>query len=290
MPPVIGRAVALRGVASPQSTQQVAVLTCVADPVLRARLYDAVGGKGVLQFVPTFSALIAGLRANSLTNSLAIGVIVVPPRDATGREAAPVVREIAAGYPDIALVAHCRAGVEHSADIRGLAVAGVHEFLFDGDDSRLALRSVLESARQGCAAERVMAHLTRVLPEKVHPLVDACLARPAAVRTVEHLADVTGLHRKTLYNQCIQAGSPGPAELVVWCRLALVAYLLERTARTVESIADELEFASPTALRNTIKRYTGLRATQMRVPGGLDGVISALTVRVGKSPLGLHMV
>ena len=43
-----------------------------------------------------------------------------------------MVREIAATFPRIALVAYCRAGVQDSADIRALAVAGVHDFIPHG--------------------------------------------------------------------------------------------------------------------------------------------------------------
>lgn len=59
----------------------------------------------------------------------------------------------------------------------------------------------------------------------------------------------------------------------------MVAYMLETTACTIERIAIELGYASDTALRNTIKRYTGPRAGQIRNAGGVDAVVSALEAR-----------
>jgi len=48
---------------------------------------------------------------------------------------------------------------------------------------------------------------------------------------------------------------------------------------TIERIAIELGYASDTALRNTIKRYTGQRAGQIRNAGGVDAVVAALEAR-----------
>jgi AraC-like DNA-binding protein len=262
------------------------ILTCVSDSNLRARLSDAIRDRGTLRFVPTFGELLASLRTSSANTN----AVVIPPRDSAGREATSVVPDIAAHFPRIAIVAYCRSGVENSFDIRSLAVAGVHEFLFTGDDSRLSVRAVLEGAERECASELVMTTLARILPAKVHPIAEACLMRPRVVKTVEHLACALGVHRKTLYNQCLAAGSPHPAELVAWCRLGLVAYMLARTGRTVESLANEFEFASPTALRNAMKRYSRLRASEIRASGGIECIARALRERMAKLHPQLHVI
>jgi AraC-like DNA-binding protein len=105
------------------------------------------------------------------------------------------------------------------------------------------------------------------------------LARPDAIKTLPDLAAALGVHRKTLFNHCRKAGFLAPAELVAWARLAMVAYMLETTACTIERIAIDLGYASDTALRNTIKRYTGQRAGQIRNAGGVDRVIRELDER-----------
>ena len=51
-----------------------------------------------------------------------------------------MVREVAAGRPRTAIVVWCDAGAHHSVEIRALAVAGAHQFLFAGiDDHGIAL-------------------------------------------------------------------------------------------------------------------------------------------------------
>ena len=285
----MGRAVELHHVArsAPALAEPAGpvVLTCVADPGLLARLSDALRGRGVLRIAPTLTHLVAALEAAPS----AFDIIVIPatlgPGDHIERSVPSIVRDMAGVAPHAAVVAYCRTAGSCGADIRGLAIAGVHEFLFAGDDSCIALRQVLDTARRECAAERVLAELTRVLPERVHPLAEACLSRPAEVRTVEDLANQVGLHRKTVFNQCVDSGLAGPSELIAWCRLALAGYLLHHTRRTVESVADQLEFPSVTALRNMLKRYTGLRANDVRSRGGTSAVVAALARRLARTML-----
>jgi AraC-like DNA-binding protein len=234
-------------------------------------------GRAEIRFAENFGELRELLR--HLTGE--IGAVIVCPSDRAGMPAATILREIARARPDVPLVAYCRAGVEHSADIRGLAAAGVHEYLFAGiDDSGIALRAVLDSARRECATDAVLQRLGPLLPKRLQTFAEYCLAQPATTKSVAGVASMLGVNRKTLVNHCAQEGCPPPAELIAWCRLVLVAYLLERTDRTVESIALELDFPSDTALRNMMKRYTGLRAIEVRQRGGVACVLDALSRRL----------
>jgi transcriptional regulator GlxA family with amidase domain len=79
-------------------------------------------------------------------------------------------------------------------------------------------------------------------------------------------------------NHLRAAAAPPPQELLAWCRLSVVAELLSTTPRTIESIALQLDFPSDTALRNMMKRYTGLRATDVRTRGGIRCVMDALAI------------
>jgi methylphosphotriester-DNA--protein-cysteine methyltransferase len=82
---------------------------------------------------------------------------------------------------------------------------------------------------------------------------------------------------------------------MTWARLALVGFFLDNTGCTIETIAAELSFASDTALRNTIKRYVGRRATEIRQTGAFHAVVVAFSerIRFGHPPAretSLHLV
>jgi AraC-like DNA-binding protein len=263
------------------------VIACELDQQQRARVLDAFRGRVDVHFVDALTEIATVLRSTIED----VDIIVLPAVDRPGTEGTVerVVREIVVQRPRVAIVAYCPPGARYSSEIRALTAAGVHEFVFAGiDDQGTAFRTVLAKARRGCAADWVMNQLRPVVPARLHRLLEAILAHPDRVVSIPTLAGELGVHRKTLFNWCERAAFLPPAELLAWARLALVAYHLESTGCTVETIALELAYPSDTALRNTIKRYTGLRASDIRSRGGVACVLDALGRRVMKLQVGLH--
>jgi len=213
-----------------------------------------------------------------------IDVLVVPSFVPDGEGALTLIREVAISRPNTAIVAYCQAGTQFTSNIRSLAIAGVHQFLFAGvDDVGVSLRTVLSAARRQCAAECVLRQLALVLPPMLLPIAEIALAKPEVIVDTTGLAEALGMHRKTLIARCAKSHFIGPAELLRWTRLALVAHLLETTGCAISRIAIELSFPSDTALRNLLKRYTGVRASSLRAAGGVDFVIQCLDRRVQAS-------
>jgi AraC-like DNA-binding protein len=256
----------------------------------RARLVDATRGRAELRVVESFDQLRRALRSTIDD----VDVVVLPPRDSAGSDAVHLIRELVVERPRVALVAYCHAGSQYSTDLRALAAAGVHQFVFNGiDDSGVAFRAVLDAARRNCGAEWVMRQLAPVIPASLHPMVEATLAAPDVVTNLPTLAAVLHVHRKTLFNRCERADFLAPAELVAWVRLALVAYLLATTGCSIETIAMELAYPSDTSLRNAMKRYTGFRGGEIRERGGVDAVVRALRKRLtdtNHAGTALHLV
>lgn len=255
------------------------VLSCALDLRQRARLCEAVRQRAAVRDVDSFQELSVALR--SVPEH--VDCIVLGARDRTGAEATAAIREITTLRPRTAVIAYCRAGIHHSSDLRALAIAGVHQFVFDGiDDTGVAFRTVIEAGRQTCAAEWLMRQLTPLVPPALHPMLEAALAKANEITTVSELAAKLGVTRTTLFNRCVRAGSLMPEELLTWARLSVVAFFLETTGSTIEAIAYQVGFASDTALRNTMKRYTSLTASQVRASGGVTRVVAALRSRLGR--------
>jgi AraC-like DNA-binding protein len=248
------------------------VLALITGRLERLRVATAVGSHAVVRFVGATDEVLTHLDESPALPT----ALIVEPRDCDGRSTADVVRQLANAHPELAIVAYCHAGYEHSRDILELAAAGAHELLFHGiDDSGVALRGVLTSASQACAAAQVMHAIASDIPAALLPLFEFCLAYPERATSVQAVAHVLGVHRKTLVNYCAQASLPPPGAILAWCRLLLVGHFLETPGRTVEGIALRVEFASATALRNMLRRYTGLRPQQVRERGGLRCIVDA---------------
>ncbi len=248
------------------------VLALITGRLERLRIATAVRGHAVVRFVGTTGELLAQLGQSS---SLPVALIV-EPRDCDGRATTAIVRQLADAHPALPIVGYCHAGYEHSRDILDFGLAGAHELLFHGiDDSGVALRGVLNSAGQACAATQVLKMIASDIPGPLLPMFEFCLAYPERATSVQAVAHVLGVHRKTLVNYCAQASLPPPGAVLAWCRLFLVGHFLETPSRTVEGIALRVEFASASALRNMLRRYTGLRPQQVRERGGLGCVVDA---------------
>ena len=238
----------------------------------QARIRDAVRNNEPVRSVSELSELWKLLQGSTAQVDL-----VVVNAAAGSANVTDVVRRIVRERPRAAIVAYCTPGVQAAASLRSLAAAGVHQFLLEGsDDSPVALRAVLQAARRQCAADWVLSEMSGCFSPAVHPLLETALTAPGEVTTVMDLASALGVHRKTLFNRCRRAGVPVPAELLAWTRLMLVAYFLDATACTVETIANEMAYPSATALRNTLKRYTGRTAQELRRDGAVAAIIDRL--------------
>ena len=207
--------------------------------------------------------------------------LILAPRDHQERDAVDVVRCVARQWPGTAIVIFCPPRSDDAVSFRALALAGAHQFVFEGvHNTAAALAAAVEYAYRASSADIVLQKLEPLVPLELHSIVHVVLARPDTLTTVDQVAAALGVHRKTLVNRCARAGFIRPAELIMWCRLALVAYALERSGATVEAIAHSLGFASHTALRNLLKRHSGKKATEIRGGGGLSVLLEAFAGRL----------
>jgi AraC-like DNA-binding protein len=250
-----------------------ALIALVLGASERARITSAVRGRPL---IVTFVDRIAELTEVVTREHRQIAAIMVEVRDADGRPVHEIVGGLHAGGGGTPLVGYCRAGAEDSNDIRSLVLAGAHRLVFHGtDDTGIALRAILDAAQQASVGERAEAELMRVVPAKLASFV-AHVTRYPATQRVSQVADALGYHRKTLVNHCAQADFLSPHELLCWCRLAVAGELIASSCRSIEAIALQLDFPSDTSFRNMMKRYTGMRASEVRERGGAQCVVAAL--------------
>jgi AraC-like DNA-binding protein len=264
------------------------VLALVVGAAERARIQEALRGRHTVQFTDHVDAMerhLGSLHAH-------VVLLIVESHDADRRSTADSIRFVRQAQPNIAIVGYCKAGIAHSSDVRALALAGVHELLFHGiDDNGTALRAILAMAQQAMVGDVVASTLLPLVAERLWQFVRYVVSHPAESSRVARVAQALGYHRKTLVNHCARAHLPPPQELLAWCRLAVVGYLLQTTKSTVEGIAFQLDFPSDTSLRNLMKRYVGMRSTDVRAAGGLAAVVAAferalVAIRMSKGRTG----
>jgi AraC-like DNA-binding protein len=246
-------------------------LALVREPADRFRILNALRGRASVEVVDT----IAALEARAADGAVGLIGVLIEPHDLQGIPTAAAVARLRRLLPRVPIIGYCAAGHAHSQEILSLARAGVDELLFQSEsDTRTALLAAVASATQQSAAAEVLAAVTPHLKAGALPLVAHCIHHAREALDTDALARAFGMSRATLARRCQEFALPHPWALVGWCRLLVAGYLLQHTTRTVEDLAMSLEFASPSAFRNFVKRYTGLRALDLRASGGVQTVLA----------------
>jgi AraC-like DNA-binding protein len=268
--------------ALPRSDDPPLIFGCVAAPLRRRKLESSLRDAADLRWFASF----VDLREALETEIQRVVVAVVDMEDPTGSSAHGFALSMSERYPGIGIVVYRDArGGDSKADVCMLGAAGVHDILFEGltDEGYIARAIVLDACRRG-AAELVMQELRKVLPDRLLPFADAAVRNPSK-GSIAKIAQHLNVHRQTPNTWCKKERYLRPEEVLVWCRLLLVAAMLELTSRTLDSIALELEYASATSLRNQLKNYTGMTATEIRA-SGLRAVVSVFAGRVAQRQAG----
>lgn len=248
------------------------VVVCGLNRHQRADVMDGLRHRAECRHVATLDQL-----DELIADGVVMDAVILPPEDPAGRSAVPTVERLAREWPDLAIVVFCPPRADQASPLRALVLAGAHQLVFEGmHDTASAIAQAVETSRREVAGDAVYRVLEPLLPRGVQTMAQMILARADLMTSVQQLAHQMGVHRKTLVNRCARARCLPPGELIVWCRLAMAAHLLDRTGLTVEAIGLTLNFPSHTALRNQIKRYTGHTATQLRRAGALGVVAGAL--------------
>lgn len=256
------------------------ILLFVADAGNRTRLRTALEPIGAPRFAMSVADVIEMAAAHR------VGTVVIEPRDGHGRTTVPIVQMLRRDFPSLPILAYCQLTPEQVKEIPALVRAGADGVLLkDVDDVGTAIRRALARSASERITDEVLRQLMSIIPKVEEPVLTYCLRYAYRPITVGEVASALGVHRKTLCNRASVAGLPTPSALISWCRLLHAARLLDDAGRSVERTALVLGFGSGAALRNMLRRYTGLRPTELRTRGGSTLVISLLRAQITQAVL-----
>jgi AraC-like DNA-binding protein len=92
----------------------------------------------------------------------------------------------------------------------------------------------------------------------------------------DEFAEILGFSRREL-NLILRDGKlPSVNQLLVWGKLVVAAIDLECDGIVADDVAKQLRFPSPSAFRNTCKRYLGCKPHEIRTRGGAVWVVEKL--------------
>ena len=284
-PPIAGRAPATsrRGGRRPPGTPGIGtpgIGALVLDRVARAQVVDALhgpaAGYGPFAGLPVAFFDTVRVLAAAIETGTPFAALVIEPRDREHVATEAMVRTVRRGFPSVPVIALAGLHQGTADDVLALARAGVHGLVLRGiDDTGARLRHAFECATRRSFGDRALADLGDVFAPSLHPILRCCLDRADAAGTVHDVACTLGVHRKTLVNRLQASAMPAPHALLAWTRLLRAGELLEDPRRSVEHVAMTLGYPSANALRNGLRRYTGLDPTTVRELGGYACVLLA---------------
>ena len=246
----------------PESNHLPTIAACVTQR-RRLRLEQALAGVANLAFVDSFERLAGRITAERPR------LVILDARDAFGWSVETTLN-VLEPFHGCAVLIYASSDEIASGALARCAVADV--IIADITDSPALVRSLVIKAIMRLSADRVVMALNRRIAGPLAIVVETAVRFPACA-TVEAIAERIGVHRQTLALWCRSANHFHPEELLVWCRLLLVSALLETTGYSLQAMATTLGFPSVVALRNQLKRYTGLRAMEIR-DAGLDAILA----------------
>ena len=254
------------------SAAVVAVL--VRDPGAGVRIRAALAALATPYFAADAGELLDALHRHR------IGAIVLQCSPA-GMPTEALVRSVRRAFPLIPMLLYCEVSAEHMRLVPALVRAGADELVLRGvDDLRATFRRSLLRSASARFASYALETLREHVPEAAEPLVAYCLRHADRPLTVQQVARDLGVSRKTLCNRAMAAGLPAPGSLISWCRLLHAARLLEESGHSVDRAAIALGFGSGTALRNMLRRYTGLRPRELAARGGHGALLDLLKAQL----------
>lgn len=250
-----------------------AITSAVADrPVLLALSVDYVAIERVRRGVDGDFVL---LRCATVAQALeTLGVarpagVLVSALDGAGARTAPFVPQLRALCGSVPVVAMLRRADSLSpAALALIAVAPTVVVTVEDLDLPSVMRALTGRVWRTDFVATVWPLLEADVPRALRPMLHYALARAGEPLRVQDIADALGVDRKTLWRRCRAHGMQNMRALTRWCRLLAAAHALRTHAGAVDAIAEDLAFASPTAMRNTIRRCLRTTPTALRYSGG----------------------
>ena len=222
--------------------------------------------------------------ARAILATRTVSAIVTEPTDSAGSPTSVMIHDAKRRFPRTALLGCVSRSSMLSGEALALIRAGVQDLLLEEDlDLARLVRQVVAAARLRCLVDVLWPQLEPTLDDVLAPFLRFGLEHAFAQLDLRTVASALGAHRKTLWQRCRTRGVPPPRELLSWCRVLAAVFALDDDGRTVDSVAHELDFPSPSALRNLLQRYLRLTPTGVRARGGSAYAVRCLAERLRTS-------
>jgi AraC-like DNA-binding protein len=191
------------------------------------------------------------------------------------------IRQLKHRLPRLTLIAYVSFTANRAHDLFDAGRQGMDALvLADQDDAPRVLLAAIEQAESRSLGAVVRRALDGIDPTARDAMLMA-VTRAHERLSVEGLARLLALPRRTVSQRLAAAGFPPPQRLLAWGRLIVAAHLLEDRHRSAGRVAAALDFPSASAFRNLCQRYLNATPSEIRERGGATYVLETALLEIG---------
>lgn len=251
-----------------------------ADKTRTAHIRGALGGHSAVESYSDLNLLAEAIRAGGVSAT----VIIVDL--ATLDKAEGAIRRIHTSFPSHPLVGYYDARGLQPRHFLTLAQSGLTDLVqFDVDDSKMLFGKILDNAARVSHARIIVDLVGKAMPVPMRSVFKFALEHAGRSMDVPELAASLGLSKRTLSWRMAQSEIPSPRIFLTWCRLLVAALLLNERGRTLDSVAEQLDFTGGHSLGAVFFRYMGRGIMTLREEGVLDATVEEFLLALkGKRP------
>jgi AraC-like DNA-binding protein len=168
-------------------------------------------------------------------------------------------------YPHVPILAVVRALTEDRDLVPGAIAAGANDLVLIGyEDLTTCVKRVCGGAADISPEERILQALQPYVPRDVWAFMTYAVRTAVRRLSVDQFAEAFGLTRSALSRKLRKDGFASTTQLIGFARALVAASLLQGRAAHVKTVAQQLRFGTPYAMRLFLRKQFGIGPSQIR--------------------------
>lgn len=204
-----------------------------------------------------------------------IGAVITELNDESGRSVAPLIVELVARAPSLPIVLYDvlnRPAIDRLGEILvpGLRIEFV---LRDREPLGTTVRRALSSKLPPTVAPILLERFLPLAPPSLHVFLAVAALKAPSGRGLEHLAQWSGITRRTLSRRLASAGWQPPSVVLQTFRALDAVWLMTVGRRSARRVRELRGLGGPSAVGRLMRRYLGLAPLELRDAGGFEAAL-----------------
>jgi hypothetical protein len=222
----------------------------------------------------------------------AVAVVITELGDESGRSIAPMIVELTARAPTVPIIIYDalnRPTIDRLTEILapGLAIDFV---LREAEPLGSTVRQALSAPLPPTASPILFQHFVRLAPLPLRVFVAVAALKAPTGRGLDHLAQWSGITRRTAARRLAAAGWQPPSVVLQTFRALDAVWLMTVCDWSARRVQELRRFSNPSAVGRLMRRYLGLAPLELRDMGGFEAALDVAerAIAGNNSPAGGH--